>query len=204
MKGFTLIELLVSVAIFTIVMVIGLGALLSMSAADRKAQSLQSVINNLNFALDSMSRSIRTGTNYECITNQGTQLPIAGCQAGVLCTSVPAPNDCTVGSGGGTSLAFLDVTPRVVVYRFNASCTANNTGCIERSLDGGNTFTAFTAPEVVITAMTFYVLGSELGSAGDTLQPEVIVTLHGYVQVTETQKTAFDVQTSITERLYDQ
>jgi len=65
-KGFTLVEMLVSVAIFAVVMTVALGSLLAMSESDRKAQTLKSVINNLNFSLDSMSRAIRTGTTYSC------------------------------------------------------------------------------------------------------------------------------------------
>src|SRR3569832_199477 len=85
-RGFTLIEMLVSTAIFAIVMVIALGALLAMSESDRKAQSLKAVINNLNFSLDSMSRSVRTGTGLNC-----------GSQNGGDCATVP-----------GTYFAFTD------------------------------------------------------------------------------------------------
>ena len=78
-RGFTLIEVLVSTGIFTVVMVIALGALLAMVERDRKAQTLKTVINNLNFALDSMSRAIRTGEEYHC-----------GSSSGGDCVSVPS------------------------------------------------------------------------------------------------------------------
>src|SRR6185312_12226251 len=74
-RGFTLIEVMVSVAIFSLVMVIALGALLAISVSDRKAESLKSVINNLNFSLDSLSRSIRTGTSWNCISTQDCNSP---------------------------------------------------------------------------------------------------------------------------------
>ena len=57
-RGFTLIELMVSVTIFIIVMVIALGSLLSISEAERKAEQLKTVMNNLNFGLESMARAI--------------------------------------------------------------------------------------------------------------------------------------------------
>ena len=63
-KGFTLIELMVSSAIFIIVMVIAIGAVLSIVDANRKAQSLNTVMTNLNFAVESMVRDINTGSNY--------------------------------------------------------------------------------------------------------------------------------------------
>jgi len=63
-RGFTLIEFIVAVAIFVVVVLIAAGALLSIIEANRKTQSSKSVINNLNFALEGMSRSIRVGTDY--------------------------------------------------------------------------------------------------------------------------------------------
>ncbi len=50
-KGFTLIEIIVSVAIFTVVMLISVGAVLNAVNANRKAQSLNTIVNNLNLAL---------------------------------------------------------------------------------------------------------------------------------------------------------
>ena len=63
-KGFTLIEILVAVAIFALVMLIAVGAVLSAVDANRKAQSLNSIVNNLSFALESMIRDMRTGKDY--------------------------------------------------------------------------------------------------------------------------------------------
>lgn len=63
-KGFTLIEIIISLAIFTVVAVIAVGALLRVMDANRKALSLKTSINNLNFVMESMSREIRVGTKY--------------------------------------------------------------------------------------------------------------------------------------------
>ena len=61
--GFTLIELMVSVALFAIVVMISMTAILSVVDSTKKAQSMKSVMNNLNFALETMTRSIKTGTD---------------------------------------------------------------------------------------------------------------------------------------------
>jgi len=63
-KGFTLIEILVSVGIFLIVVMIAIGSIMSIFNANRKAQSLGIITNNLNFAFESMIRDMRTGSNY--------------------------------------------------------------------------------------------------------------------------------------------
>src|SRR3954471_17274640 len=71
-QGFTLVEMIVSVAIFMFVMVIAIGSLVSIIGADRKAQSIQSVADNLQFALDDMSRSVRTGIGFSCSPPEDT------------------------------------------------------------------------------------------------------------------------------------
>lgn len=63
-KGFTLIEVIVSVSIFVVVMMIAVGAVLNAVEANRKAQSMNVVINNVNLAFESMIRDLRTGKGY--------------------------------------------------------------------------------------------------------------------------------------------
>ncbi|MBI1975436.1 MAG: type II secretion system protein [Candidatus Vogelbacteria bacterium] len=62
--GFTLIELLVSVALFTVVATMAVGSMLATVSAYRRAQASQTAVDNLNFAMESMSRAIRQGRNY--------------------------------------------------------------------------------------------------------------------------------------------
>ena len=65
-SGFTLIEMIVSLALFATVATVSVGALLVLVASNVQLQNEQSVMTNLSFALDSMSREIRTGTDYFC------------------------------------------------------------------------------------------------------------------------------------------
>ena len=167
-RGFTLVEMLVSVAIFTIVMVIALGALLSMTESDRRAQTLKTITNNLNFSLDAMSRSIRTGTNHNLTgSSQITFLAADGLTTSFCRGSGPA-------------------------------CSASGT-TILRSTGAG--YSPVISPEVVVTALTFYLVGNTLL---DNTQPKITILLRGYVQVTATQRSTFDLQTTVTQRLYDQ
>lgn len=182
-KGFTLIEILVSVAIFATVMVIALGALLSMSESDRKAQTLKSVINNLNFSLDAMSRAMRTGTNYHCNV---TVLPVTG------------PHDCS--ATPATSVAFLSADNQTVQYCLGngSSCSPSGTAILVKK--GIAAFAPLTASEVIITNLQFYVTGAENAN----VQPHVVILLSGKVIVSASQTSTFDLQTSVTQRLYDQ
>ncbi len=79
--GFTLIELMVASSIFIIVMVISIGAVLSVVDANRKAQSLNDVMTNLNFAIESMTRDLREGSNYSVFNNNFTSVSFKDSQA---------------------------------------------------------------------------------------------------------------------------
>ena len=185
-KGFTLIELMVSVTIFIVVMTVSLGALLAMSASDRKAEAVKTIMNNLSFALESMSRTIRTGYNYTC--TGGTP----------DCNTTPsyrftftAANGSTVSYclGSGTSCGT------------GTTCTDTN-GCrIMRRIGTSGNFEPLTAPEVKVSDLKFYLVGS---NPSDFVQSRVIVTLSGSIATSGTVPTKFELQTSVTQRLYDQ
>jgi prepilin-type N-terminal cleavage/methylation domain-containing protein len=207
-RGFTLIELMVSVTIFAIVMVMALGSLLSISTADRKAESLKSVMDNLNFALDSMSRTIRTGLYYSCMTSPSFPVSLDS-------NGNPIPANC---AGGATAIAFHSADGNTVVYcrGSNSACSSSGSSIL-RSTDGGNTFTQLTASEVVVNNLNFYVIGAcatpgtpPSGSCADSsydyVQPKVTITVNGQVKVTGSQNTTYPyaVQTTVTQRVYDQ
>lgn len=176
--GFTLIEVIVATGVFLVVVVIAVGALLSLIDANRKALAQKAVINNVHFAVDQMVREIRVGTTYHCGGG-----------------SFSGPADCLAGddffvferSGGDPS-----TTEDQIIYR------KNGTG-IEISYDGGATFASLTAPDVIIDTLQFVVSGS-LGS--DTLQPRVLLIVQGRAGTGKTE-TDFDVQTIITQRIPD-
>ncbi len=199
--------MMVSVALFTIVMMVALGALLGLSEANRKADAISAAVNNLGAALDVMSRTIRTGTQYHGQSNGGIN---ATCGPTVL----TSPEDC-IGSPGANVFAFLNSDGVEVVYIFENTTVdpsgaaqkcgqaTGTVGCILRSTDGGSTWLPMTSPDVVITNLTFYVTGSTRGSP-DNEQPRVIILIAGYVAVTSVQQSAFRIESSVTQRVYDQ
>lgn len=63
-SGFTLIEMIIAVAVFTVVMTITMSAFLNLSSIQKKAFSVRASNDNMNFALEMMSRSARTGSGY--------------------------------------------------------------------------------------------------------------------------------------------
>lgn len=185
-SGFTLVELLVSVAIFSVVMMVGIGALLSMVAANKKAQGMRSVMNNLNAAVEQISRTIRVGSYYHCGS------------AGNLAVAA----DC---SSGDTFFAFLPsgsspaLSGNRTVYRFNQTAKQ-----IERSLDSGGTWVALTAPEITVENLKFYAVGTSAQRvSGDSNQPRVVIVVQGIAQLGPALESPFNIETMVSQRLLD-
>lgn len=187
--GFTLIEMIVAVGLFAIVMVVCVSTLLSLVNANRKAQALQSVMNNLNITLDGMVRGARMGSTYHGAGGD------ASC-GGILYNT---PHDCI---NGGTIFAFEPfgntVDDQPWVYSF--STDQNGIGRIYKSENGGTPI-AITAPEVSIDDMRFYVIGT---TQGDTIQPKVVLVVKGTAGVPgSSARTTFRIQATAVQRLLD-
>lgn len=65
-SGYTLVELIVAVGLFAFVMLLASGAYLMMIGLNRQVQGIASGIDNLSFALETITRNIRIGTAYKC------------------------------------------------------------------------------------------------------------------------------------------
>ena len=191
-RGFTLVEMIVAVALFAMVMTVSVGALLSLTSANRKAQALQSVMNNLNVAIDGMVRSIRMGTNYHC--GGGTFTLVEDCPTGT--------------TGDDIVFAFepfggdIDSSADQWIYRYDSTGAYCGKNRICKSETGDlNTPFAVTAPEVTIDSMKFYVVGTE---RGDTTQPKVVITLSGTAGATNVKTTtSFSLQATAVQRVLD-
>lgn len=189
-KGFTLVEMLVSVALFSMVMIVALGALLSMSVAARKAEGINAAVNNLSAAIDSISRSVRTGANYHC----GAGGTIAAPQD---CSAAPQPFFSYL-AYDGSQVTYCLSSPGTNSCNSSTSCGAGLCTVL-RSINGGP-YSSLTAPEVNIKFLGFYVIGS---TVGDAIQPKLTVLVSGSVPVTATMSSLFNIQTSVAQRIFD-
>ena len=82
-RGYTLVELVVAVGLFAVVMLLASGAYLIMIGLNRQVQGIATGINNLSFALETMTRTIRTGSQYGC-PSAGVDCPSGGSDFVVL------------------------------------------------------------------------------------------------------------------------
>jgi len=200
--GFTLVEMLVAIAVFMTVMTAVIGAMLSVIDANRKSQAIKSVIDNLNFAIETISRDMRVAQNYSCSTDD------------------PMPMNPDFSSGdcpsGGEAVQYQKSDTEYVQYRFEAN-PASGEGNLQRRIctptpnDCPNTVDAWqsiTAPTstLQIDKMTFYVLGTgtKNNAYGDKNQPRVVITAEGMAGTKETVRTDFTLQTSISQRPLEQ
>ncbi|MDP2648286.1 MAG: type II secretion system protein [Patescibacteria group bacterium] len=188
-RGFTLVEMIVAVGLFAIVMVVCVSTLLSLVNANRKAQALQSVMNNLNIALDGMVRSARAGSVYHG----------AGGNASCGGLNYNTPHDCV---SGGTIFAFEPYgnssSDQPWVYSFAQD--DNGIGRIYKSENGGIPI-PITAPEVIIKDVQFYVVGT---TRGDTTQPKAVIVVKGEAGVPGSKaQTTFHIQATSVQRLLD-
>ena len=172
-EGFTLIEMLTAVSLFLVIMTISMGAILNVFDINKKSESMKTVMDNLNFSLETMSREMRFGTNYNCIG-------IINC-----------PN-------GGTSVSFTPSDPSylantTIIYSFNGTE-------IDKQINSpGITgpIIAVTAPEINIENLKFYVRGAGPGSG---YQPNVLIVIKGKAGLKSNTTSEFSVQTLVSQR----
>ncbi|MBX4211122.1 hypothetical protein KW783_04100 [Candidatus Parcubacteria bacterium] len=183
-QGYLLVELIITVSLFIVVMTISMGALLTVTNANRKAQTLKTAMTNLNFALESISRTIRTGFNYHCGPDGNINTP-ENCNG----TDTPA----------GQSLALTATDGTKVIYKF-AKDAADGHGYIQKSDDGGKNYTDMTGSDINIEKLEFRVLGAD---STDSLQPRIVITLKGFAGTKENSDSEFHLQTTLSQRLLD-
>lgn len=67
-RGYTIIETMIAVSLFIVVVMAGMGSLLNANLLHNKSEDMRSILDNLSFIVEDMSRNLRTGYNYYCIT----------------------------------------------------------------------------------------------------------------------------------------
>lgn len=174
-KGFTLIELLVSIALFTIFLVAILGAIFTIVDANKKSRSMVTVMNNLNFAVDSITRSFKTGINPS-----GT--------SGDDCVTVTRVDyQETTGAS--------DISRETVRYCYvsSGSNSSGDYGKITRQI--GGTTVDLTSPDTDIKFLTFKLFNTD-----SRTQPKLLINMEGEVKVSPTISSAFTIQTAVSQR----
>lgn len=178
-RGFTLIEMIVAIGVFAVAMTISVGAVLSISAAQKRAIAIQNVQDNIRFAIESMSKEARVGNQFQCLAAPVNDLRSIS----------PNPRSC---ASGGALIAFFNSRGERTGYQLRS-------GQIERWSETNVAFFPITSQNVSIERLTFYVLGAE---AGDGLQPRILITAEGKAQI-KNQLIDVNLQITVSQRLLD-
>jgi len=129
-RGYTLVELMVSVGLFAMVVLLTSGAYLMMIGISRQAQSITTGINNLSFALETMTRTIRTGTDYSCDSigdcTAGTTFSVINSNDKTVEYSLSSGNTIMQRIGTGALVPLTDPSVKVTSLIFYASGTASD------------------------------------------------------------------------------
>ncbi|HWH07410.1 MAG TPA: prepilin-type N-terminal cleavage/methylation domain-containing protein [Candidatus Paceibacterota bacterium] len=185
-RGYTLLEMMVSIGLFSLVMLLTTAAFLKLISLDRIARGTNDVVNNLSFAIDTMERSIRTGRNYQC--------------------GGPGGSNCWTPQSPGSALTFTDENGRTITFlrkrdgtigRCAFASGVSTTCTIDNAV-------SLTDPRITIETMSFYVRGVGTAPPNDTVQPQVIFTLSGYMRPDANSDTVdFTIQSQATQRLIE-
>lgn len=190
-NGFTLVEVLVSLALFTIIVVAAVGSLYSVNEASVKVGAMRTVLDNLTFATESMSRTIRTGENIVC-GGPGSHIGGPNCAFSTTTGSGEIALNSTLGINQSLDYRFVpgnSTTPgsiqRCGITGGSVSGTVNQGSCV-----------AITAPEVNIQKMTFFVDGAD---PNDGKQPGVMMLIQGVANAGANNTSPFAVQTYVSQ-----
>ncbi len=194
--GFTIIETMISVSLFIVIVMAGMGALLNANLLHNKSQNMRSIMDNLSFIMEDMSKNLRTGYNYKCYTEWSQNN-----------AQSPALNDPASCSSGGRAIVFeeaIDGKPAITsdqwVYKIYLSNDGVNNFNIGKSIDGGSTWTQLNPDEIKLNgASGFTVFGAE---KGPPTQPFVTIRLIGNITFKGID-TPFSLQTSVSQRVLD-
>ena len=169
---------MISVSLFLIIVTIGMGSLLNANVIHKKSQAMRSIIDNLNFVMEDMSRNLRTGYSYHCIDDNNL--------------TTTTPHSC--GAGGGIS--FKSSLGGQWVYYIS------NDNKILKSVDGGSNFIQLTPDEIKIDGLSYFKVEGAEPPPGDSRQPFVTIKLVGSITYNGIVS-PFSLQTSVSQRSID-
>ncbi|MFW0871427.1 MAG: PilW family protein [Patescibacteria group bacterium] len=173
--GFTLIELIVSISLFTVILTASLGALLMVIDANRQAKAIKLVVNNLNLAMEGMSRELRVGSNY-CDIDNGDNSPSSACN-----------------NTSGTETIYFTTDQGATSSSFRI-----NNSAIERRMGPSpdNNYLKLTGSDVMADNLRFYIRGVGFG---DNEQPSILIVLNGHINQAD-ERVDFNIQSLVSQR----
>lgn len=178
--GYTIIETLIAISIFLIIIIAGMSSLLTASNAHQKTQDVRSIMDSLTFVMEEISRNLRTGYDFTCIsgTNQ-------------FCGTIVFENAFGDSMDAGDNWAYK-------VESSDGGATYN----ISKSTNNGASWVELNQTEVKLSSISGFSILGPASPPGDTQQPLITVKLSGTITY-RSIITPFSLQTSVSQRLID-
>jgi prepilin-type N-terminal cleavage/methylation domain-containing protein len=193
-RGFTLVEMIVSLALFAVVATMSVGTVVVLLDGNRDLRGEQATISNVQFALDVMTRDIRTGYDYICDTST------SGVIFGSTHNSMTGTTDCEDGFTNGNANAQHGVSfivansssgvPERMAYYYDRG----EAGIFRRIGNGDPE--SILSESITLNDANFIVTGT---SKTDEIQPTVTILL----EVEAADGLPFELQTTVTQRFLD-
>lgn len=193
--GFTIIEVMIAMTIFTVLVVVGIGAVLDATTEHYRTDNMRVAMDNMNFIMEDIARNIRLGSNIHCV-------PVSVADP----YQITDPESCDSGSNVVT---FKSLDGSQLVYEITSPNDPVQPNQIRKSSDAGLTWQYLTPTDSTVAGSGqikidfdksgFTVRGAE---PNDGLQPYVIIRLAGTVTYKGIPSN-FSIQTTVEQRQLD-
>ena len=195
-RGYTIIETMIAVSLFVIIVLMGTNALLNANLVHQKSQDGRTVLDSIGFAMNELSRNLRTAYTYHCfVVGEDEILPSP-------LSALNYPKSCDLGYG----ISFETDTGNPSDFNDQEIYYLSEGGLWKLAGPyGGTPLPTRLTPEDVeldIDLSGFSVFGAEAPGGGDQEQPFVTIRLSGEIKFKDVA-TSFSLQTSVSQRLID-
>lgn len=202
-SGFTLVEMMISVGLFSVIMIFGIGAVLSVNRTHKDTQVRRAALDTVNFVMEEIARSARLGDRLRCVSQEplGVNETIPEPSSieeplnGLLCAGLAFEPARNIAQGDLEDQRVYVLAATEDGLALFKSPEAGQFGAVT------STWMRLTQDNVVLNpdASGFFVYGAE---EGDGSQPRVVIVLSGeVVEPGGRSRSSFSVQTTVAQRL---
>ena len=185
--GFTIIEVMIAMAIFTVIVTIGIGSVLDAINQHYATQNLRTVMDSLNYVMEDMARNIRLGTPPHCGA-------LGGVTGGIV-----DPLSCPLPSDPHNIISFNSQDGTIVTYEIMPPIGGAPSTIVKQKGSGIPQVVTPKEVEMDWANSGFTVRGAE---AGDSAQPTVVIRLAGTIHY-KGMSSKFAIETTATQRALD-
>jgi prepilin-type N-terminal cleavage/methylation domain-containing protein len=175
-RGYTLIEVLVAMTIFSMALLILIGAFGNFSSRQREAIGQQKLQENLRYTLEQINRELRTGfgTSYQLLAT------------------------------GDTALTFLNQAGECVLYELQGGqllrwVAAGGSSCDALGIYSGSK-TSLTSPDIEVANLRFAPVAAQPN--GDVLESQGFVSMQIIARSAQDPSAELKLQSTITSRQF--